>query len=173
MPCRNDMIHTLALNCFYCRTYILCLNDSYSEAGKGKSIKLLPLTFCTARVSLQNKTTKHPSTIKSFVAKLCIFYDNSWQENKQLLKFSKKQTHICRYLRDCWKNGTYFVTKIFLTYCEKNCLFKQWKVRTIFRNRMLFWLVPGVFLDLIDKNNYNSNWKKNIWIQKHAVKVRK
>ena len=79
-------------------TYILCLNDSYSGAGKGKSIKLLPLTFCTARVSLQNKTTKHPSTIKSFVAKLCIFYDNSWQENKQLLKFSKKEIHICWYV---------------------------------------------------------------------------
>ena len=140
-----------------CPTYILCLNDSYSEAGKGKSIKLLPLTFCTARVSLQNKTTKHPSTIKSFVAKLCIFYDNSWQENKQLLKFSKKQTHICRYLETAEKMVHILLPKLFWHIVRKNCLFKQWKVRTIFGNRMLFWLVPGGFLDLIDKNNYNSN----------------
>ena len=114
----------MRVNWFYCRTYILCLNDSYSEAGKGKSIKLLPLTFCTARVSLQNKTTKHPSTIKSFVAKLCIFYDNSWQENKQLLKFSKKQTHICWYLETAEKNN-FNLSRIFMKLFQ---FFYWWKL---------------------------------------------
>ena len=38
-----------------------------------------------------------------------------------------------------------------------NNLFRQWKVRTISGNRMLFQLVPGGFSDLIDQNNYYSN----------------
>ena len=33
-------------------------------------------------------------------------------------------------------------------------------------------LVPGSFSDQINYNNQNSNWKKNIGIQKHAGKVR-
>ena len=41
-----------------------------------------------------------------------------------------------------------------------NNLFKQWKVRTIFGNRILFQLVPGCFSYLIIQNNWNSNWKK-------------
>jgi hypothetical protein len=38
---------------------------------------------------------------------------------------------------------------------------------------MLFQLVPGGFSYVINWNNYNSNWKKNIGIEKHAGKVRK
>ena len=38
---------------------------------------------------------------------------------------------------------------------------------------MLFQLVPGDFSYLVNQNNKNSNWKKNIGIWKHAGKVRK
>ena len=31
-----------------------------------------------------------------------------------------------------------------------NNSFKQWNVRTMFGNRMLFWLVPGGFLDILN-----------------------
>ena len=89
----------------------------------------------------------------------------------------------------CWKSWKklYFVNKIVLTDCVKkivlvieknfwnsrlkgenfqnfwhnlNNLFKQWKVRTIFGNRLLFKLVPGCFSDLIQYENWNSNFEK-------------
>ena len=52
-------------------------------------------------------------------------------------------------------------------------VFKQWKVRTIFGNRMLFQLVPGDF-SYLNLNNSNSNWKREIiGIQRQPRKVRK
>ena len=76
----------------------------------------------------------------------------------------------------------YFVTKIVLTYCDREKLLKfeaegrefakflrsleQFiqvvKGQNIFGNRILFKLVPGVFSYLIKYNNLNSNWK-NYW----------
>ena len=46
----------------------------------------------------------------------------------------------------------------------KNNLSKQWKVRTIFGNRILFQLVPEGFSHQINWNNHNSNRKKIIGI---------
>ena len=46
------------------------------------------------------------------------------------------------------------------------------KKKVIFGGRMLFQIVPGGFSFLIDQIDQNSNWKKNIWIQKHSGKVR-
>ena len=36
---------------------------------------------------------------------------------------------------------------------DQSNLFKQWKVGTIFGNRMFFWLVPEGFTDLTNQNN--------------------
>ena len=56
---------------------------------------------------------------------------------------------------------------------NKNNFFKQWKVRTIFGNRMLFYLVPGGFSDLKNWNNYNWNWKKLLGFRKMQAKLEK
>ena len=94
-------------------------------------------------------------------------------------------------------NNWYFVTKIGLTCCEKklfywskitfeirgwrpriykdfldhlNNIFKQWKVRTTFGNRMFFKIVPGGFSYLIGKmvfcyhNCSNVLWEKIVLV---------
>ena len=51
---------------------------------------------------------------------------------------------------------------------------KHWKVRTIFGNEMPLYLVHGGFSDLINYNNWNSNWKKKLGIRNtYAGKVKK
>ena len=49
---------------------------------------------------------------------------------------------------------------------------KTIKGQTNFCCRILYQLVPGDFSDQIHQNKQNSNWKKNIRIQKPAKKNR-
>ena len=64
----------------------------------------------------------------------------------------------------------YFVTEIVLTYCEKkshwNNLFKRWKVKAIFGNRMLFsvWIQIG-------KKYWNLETCRKSWRLKHCKEI--
>ena len=63
---------------------------------------------------------------------------------------------LCKNAGTIW--NWYFVTKIVLTYSEKNN----------------FWgNVPGDFSEIINQNNQNPNYRKIIGIKKHAEKNRK
>ena len=52
---------------------------------------------------------------------------------------------------------------------HENNSFHQWKVRTMFCNRMLFYLAPGGFSDQLEQLEFNL--EKNIGTQIHAGKV--
>ena len=90
--------------------------------------------------------------------------------------------------RTCNTKKWYFVSKFFLTYCEKkifwkknfwnsklpnfwdywNNLYEQWKVSTIFEGRMFFKIIPGGSLRL---EQLEFKLEKIIGMLKHAEKV--